>query len=56
MRTNILQVDVKPWYLNLTHDDQDKQEDRVLHNTMKIINLLDEYDEKAIFYILSQVE
>ena len=58
-RLNVLTVDVEDWYqtsdLNLPVGSWPKYEDRVESNTRKIMDILDEYDVKATFFVLGCV-
>jgi polysaccharide deacetylase family protein (PEP-CTERM system associated) len=55
----ILTIDVEDWYqtsgINLPVDTWDQYEDRLVQNTMEIIELLDQYQVKATFFILGCV-
>ena len=56
---NILTFDIEDWYHpNLAHPDALKNmvlEDRVVNSTLRIINMLEETDNKATFFIVGDV-
>lgn len=56
---NVLTVDVEDWYmtsdLNIPVDQWDHFEDRVQGNTLRILDLFDEYQVKGTFFVLGCV-
>ncbi|MCZ7393673.1 MAG: XrtA system polysaccharide deacetylase [Candidatus Methanoperedens sp.] len=55
MVTNILTVDVEDWYMDTDISTWDLYEDRVVESTNKIIELLNESNIRATFFILGYV-
>lgn len=56
---NALTIDVEDWYhtngLDMPADTWDRCEDRVVRNTVKVLDLLDEYGVKGTFFVLGCV-
>jgi len=56
---NALSIDVEDWYQvaefesTIEFSDWDKRESRVIQNTVKILDILSEYNVKATFFILT---
>lgn len=52
---NILQIDLEPWYCDLPFDCWDSRSDNVVRNVSKILGLLSKTENKATFFVLSDV-
>lgn len=52
---NILTIDVEDWYMNIDISKWDLYENRVFESTNNVLNILNEYDTKATFFILGYV-
>lgn len=52
---NILQIDLEPWYCDLPMDRWEGLEENIVENTSKILDILSKSDNKATFFILSDV-
>jgi polysaccharide deacetylase family protein (PEP-CTERM system associated) len=53
--TNILTIDVEDWYMDTDISTWDSYEDRVVQSTQKILNMLDETNTKATFFVVGYV-
>ena len=53
--TNILTIDVEDWYMDTDISTWDSYEDRVVQSTQKILNMLDETNNKATFFVVGYV-
>ena len=53
--TNILTIDVEDWYMDTDISTWDSYEDRVVQSTEKILNMLDETNTKATFFVVGYV-
>jgi polysaccharide deacetylase family protein (PEP-CTERM system associated) len=53
--TNILTIDVEDWYMDTDISTWDSYEDRVVQSTKKILNMLDERNTKATFFVVGYV-
>ena len=52
---NALSVDVEDWYQaieTIPQSDWEKYEDRIVQNTNRVLNIFEEYNQKATFFIL----
>jgi len=54
-RKNILTVDVEDWYMDTDISAWDSYEDRVVQSTEKILEILDETNTKATFFVVGYV-
>jgi len=54
-KMNIMQIDVEPWYCGLDSSEWSSQEDRVVENTIQVLNILKEFTAKATFFVLGYV-
>ncbi|MFA6736548.1 MAG: polysaccharide deacetylase family protein [Saccharofermentanales bacterium] len=56
---NILTIDVEDWFhtndFNIRKEDWSRYESRIRRNTEKVLEILDEYDVKATFFVLGGV-
>ena len=50
----IFSVDVEDWCQSVL-DNKNPVSNRVLNNTLRLLDLLDEYDQKATFFTLGNV-
>ena len=53
--TNILTIDVEDWYMDTDILTWDSYEDRVVQSTQKILEMLDESNTKATFFVVGYV-
>ena len=53
--TNILTIDVEDWYMDTDISTWDSYEDRVVQSTQEILNLLDETNTQATFFVVGYV-
>ena len=53
--TNILTIDVEDWYMDTDISTWDSYEDRVVQSTQKILNMLEETNTKATFFVVGYV-
>ena len=53
--TNILTIDVEDWYMDTDISTWDSYEDRVVQSTEKILEILDETNTKATFFVVGYV-
>ena len=53
--TNILTVDVEDWYMDADISAWDSYEDRVVQSTEKVLEILDESNTKATFFVVGYV-
>ena len=53
--TNILTIDVEDWYMEIDISMWDSYEDRVVHNTQKILEILDKSKAQATFFVVGYV-
>ena len=53
--TNILTIDVEDWYMDTDISMWDSYEDRIVENTKKILEILDETNTKATFFVVGYV-
>ena len=53
--TNILTIDVEDWYMDIDISTWDSYEDRVVQSTEKILEILDETNTKATFFVVGYV-
>jgi len=54
-KMNIMQIDVEPWYCGLDSSEWSSQEDRVVQNTIQVLNILKEFTAEATFFVLGYV-
>ena len=54
-RKNILTIDVEDWYMDTDISTWDSYEDRVVQSTKKILEILDESNTKATFFVVGYV-
>jgi polysaccharide deacetylase family protein (PEP-CTERM system associated) len=52
---NIMQIDVEPWYCDLDMSMWDDYDENVVQYTREIMAMLEETDNKATFFVLSEV-
>ena len=52
---NVLQIDVEDWYCDLDFDQWASCEDRIVHSTKRVIDILKETGNKATFFVLAYV-
>lgn len=52
---NVFQIDVEPWYCDLPRERWGSFDDRVPRYTREILDLLDETDNRATFFVLRDV-
>ena len=55
VKTNILTIDVEDWYMDTDISMWDSYEDRVVQSTQKILEILDERNTKATFFVVGYV-
>ena len=53
--TNILTIDVEDWYMEIDISTWDSYEDRVVHSTQKILEILDKSNTQATFFVVGYV-
>jgi polysaccharide deacetylase family protein (PEP-CTERM system associated) len=53
--TNILTIDVEDWYMDTDISTWSSYEDRIVKSTQKILEILDERNTKATFFVLGYV-
>jgi|LGOV01.1.fsa_nt_gb peptidoglycan/xylan/chitin deacetylase (PgdA/CDA1 family) len=53
--TNILTIDVEDWYMDTDISTWDSYENRVVQSTEKILEILDERNTKATFFVVGYV-
>jgi len=53
--TNILTIDVEDWYMDTDISTWSSYEDRIVKNTQKILEILDERNTKATFFVVGYV-
>lgn len=53
--TNILTIDVEDWYMDTNISMWDSYEDRIVPSTQKILEILDETNTKATFFVVGYV-
>ena len=53
--TNILTIDAEDWYMEIDISMWDSYEDRVVHSTQKILEILDKSNTQATFFVVGYV-
>ncbi|MEA1957226.1 MAG: XrtA system polysaccharide deacetylase [Euryarchaeota archaeon] len=53
--TNILTIDIEDWYMDTDISTWDSYEDRVVQSAQKILEILDETNTKATFFVVGYV-
>ena len=53
--TNILTIDVEDWYMDMDISTWSSYEDRIVQSTQKILEILDERNTKATFFVVGYV-
>jgi len=53
--TNILTIDLEDWYMDTDISTWDSYENRVVQSTEKILEILDERNTKATFFVVGYV-